>query len=67
MMPQDRDILIELRADIKYMKERFENSFGRLEHLEQDYVSRAFLTKTLGGFFALVVAVGEISRAYWNK
>ena len=67
MMPQDRDILIELRADIKYMKERFENSFARVEHLEKDYVSRVFLTKTLGGFFALVVAVGEISRAYWNK
>jgi hypothetical protein len=49
------------------MKERFENSFGRLEHLEKDYVSRVFLTKTLGGFFALVVATGEILRAYWNK
>ncbi len=67
MPPSDRDILIELRSDVKYMKERFENSFGRVETLEKDYVSRAFLAKTLSGFFAIVVAVGEVLRAYGAK
>jgi hypothetical protein len=67
MMPQDREILIELRADIKYMKERFENSFARVEKLEADYVFRGFLGKILGLSFSLFLAVVETIRVTYSK
>ncbi len=67
MTTPDHDILLEVRADVKYMKERFENSFGRVEALERDYVSRSFLAKVLGGFFSVFLAVGEVLRVYHEK
>jgi hypothetical protein len=63
MSTTDHDLLTEVRADVKYMKERFENSFGRVEALERglnDSVTKSGLVKLvswLGGLATVGLSV----------
>lgn len=54
MTASDHDLLNEVRSDVRYMKERFENSFGRVEVLERDAVTKSGLAKLLSVLGALV-------------
>lgn len=66
-MPTDHDLLIEIRNDVKYMGERFDNAFGRIEVLElkaQDTVTKSALVWVIGLFAGIATMLAAVWDGY---